>query len=222
MPKAGDAEHDDDEDSAESRRPGAARDTAPAAAPRPRPRYASPALGHGPAAAARAGRARRSPVTPASGSAAARLVPALGDRAACSCSPSSRCSSRASSAAAAARSRPRPIRRAARRPRAFVAVRAHTRLHQGGRAQRHHDPRPGLAQKDTLAKAGFSDRDGQQHDQQRANSSVLYGTRAGARTQARTVARALDIATVQRMDADTRDLSEGADVVVILGQEKAP
>ena len=28
--------------------------------------------------------------------------------------------------------------------------------------------------------------------------------------------------TVQRMDADTRDPSEGADVVVILGQNKAP
>jgi hypothetical protein len=51
---------------------------------------------------------------------------------------------------------------------------------------------------------------------------VLYGTRSGARAQARVVARELDIATVERLDADTRDLSEDADVVVILGQDKAP
>jgi hypothetical protein len=84
---------------------------------------------------------------------------------------------------------------------------------------------PGLAsrEKDTLAKAGFSEiATGNNTDQQRADSSVMYGTKDGARAQARTVARALDIATVQRMDADTRDLSEGADVVVILGQNKAP
>jgi len=86
---------------------------------------------------------------------------------------------------------------------------------------------PGLAsqEKDTLTAAGFSGGNiatGNNTDQQRANSSVLYGTRSGARTQARTVARRLDIATVQRLDADTRDLSEDADVVVILGQDKAP
>ena len=63
---------------------------------------------------------------------------------------------------------------------------------------------------------------GNNTDQQRADSQVLYGTRDGARTQARTIARRLDIATVQRLDADTQDLSSNADVVVILGQDKAP
>jgi hypothetical protein len=84
---------------------------------------------------------------------------------------------------------------------------------------------PGLAsqEKDTLTAAGFRKiATGNNTDQQRANSSVLYGTRSGARAQARTVAQRLDIATVQRLDADTRDLSEDADVVVILGQDKAP
>jgi len=51
---------------------------------------------------------------------------------------------------------------------------------------------------------------------------VLYGTRPGARRQAQSIARRLDVATVGRLDADTRNLSEGADVVVILGQDKAP
>ena len=51
---------------------------------------------------------------------------------------------------------------------------------------------------------------------------MLYGTRSGARTQARTVARRLDISDVRRLDADTRELGENADVVVILGQDKAP
>jgi hypothetical protein len=84
---------------------------------------------------------------------------------------------------------------------------------------------PGLAsqEKDTLTEAGYTEiATGNNTDQQRAESSVLYGTRAGARAQARTVAQRLDIATVQRLDADTRDLSEDADVVVILGQNKAP
>ena len=84
---------------------------------------------------------------------------------------------------------------------------------------------PGLAsrEKDTLTDAGFNEiATGNNTDQQRADSSVLYGTRSGARTQARSVARRLDISTVERLDADTRDLSEGADVVVILGQDKAP
>jgi hypothetical protein len=84
---------------------------------------------------------------------------------------------------------------------------------------------PGLAsrEKDTLTDAGYSEiATGNNTDQQRAESSVLYGTRGGARQQARSVARRLDIATVERLDADTRDLSEDADVVVILGQDKAP
>jgi LytR cell envelope-related transcriptional attenuator len=84
---------------------------------------------------------------------------------------------------------------------------------------------PGLAssEKDTLTDAGYSEiATGNNTDQQRADSSVLYGTRAGARQQARSVASRLDIATVERLDSDTRDLSEDADVVVILGQDKAP
>ena len=84
---------------------------------------------------------------------------------------------------------------------------------------------PGLAsrEKDTLTDAGFAAiATGNNTDQQRGDSSVLYGTRAGARAQARTVAERLNISTVQRLDADTRDLSEDADVVVILGQDKAP
>ena len=84
---------------------------------------------------------------------------------------------------------------------------------------------PGLAsrEKDTLTDAGFSEiATGNNTDQQRADSSVLYGTRsAPARRPAPWPGR-LDISTVQRLDADTRDLSEGADVVVILGQDKAP
>ena len=84
---------------------------------------------------------------------------------------------------------------------------------------------PGLAsrEKDTLTDAGYAEIDtGNNTDQQRAESAVLYGTRSGARQQARTVAERLNIANVERLDADTRDLSEGADVVVILGQDKAP
>ena len=59
---------------------------------------------------------------------------------------------------------------------------------------------PGLAsrEKDTLTDAGFSEiATGNNTDQQRADSSVLYGTRSGARTQARSVARRLDISTVR-------------------------
>ena len=50
----------------------------------------------------------------------------------------------------------------------------------------------------------------------------MYGTRSGARTQARSIARTLDIGTIQRLDSNTRDLSNNADVVVIVGQDKAP
>ena len=60
---------------------------------------------------------------------------------------------------------------------------------------------PGLAsqEKDKLSAAGFTEiATGNNTDQQRAESSVLYGTRSGARTQARTVARRLNIGTVQR------------------------
>jgi hypothetical protein len=84
---------------------------------------------------------------------------------------------------------------------------------------------PGLAsrEKDTLTEAGFSEiQTGNNTDQQRAESAVLYGTKAGARQQARSVARRLDIANVERQDEDTRTLANGADVVVILGQDKAP
>jgi hypothetical protein len=85
---------------------------------------------------------------------------------------------------------------------------------------------PGLAstEKDKLSDAGFTGQvtTGNNTDQQRADSSVLYGSRSGARSQARAVAQKLDIADVRRLDADTRDLGENADVVVILGQDKAP
>ena len=77
---------------------------------------------------------------------------------------------------------------------------------------------------DKLREAGYTGEltTGNNTDQQRAESSVMFGTKDGARTQARTVARRLDVDTVQRLDADTRDLGENADVVVILGQDKAP
>ena len=90
---------------------------------------------------------------------------------------------------------------------------------------------PGLAstEKDKLTDPSFSGRysdknitTGNNTDQQRAESQVLYGTRSGARTQARTIARRLNVGTIQRLDAATRDLSENADVVVIVGQDKAP
>ena len=85
---------------------------------------------------------------------------------------------------------------------------------------------PGLAstEKDKIVSAGFKGKvtTGNNTDQARATSQVMYGTRSGARTQARTIARKLDIATIQRLDADTRDLSSNADVVVIVGQDKAP
>ena len=65
---------------------------------------------------------------------------------------------------------------------------------------------PGLAshEKDKLADGGLLRQitTGNNTDQQRANSSVLYGTRSGARTQARSVARRLNIADLQRLDAD--------------------
>ena len=79
---------------------------------------------------------------------------------------------------------------------------------------------PGLAsrEKDTLTEAGFSEiATGNNTDQQRADSSVLYGTRSGARAQARAVARQLNISTVQRLDADTTDLSEGAELARLEG-----
>jgi hypothetical protein len=84
---------------------------------------------------------------------------------------------------------------------------------------------PGLAsrEKDTLTDAGYGAiATGNNTDQQRADSSVLYGTRDGARQQARSISRALDISDVRRADADTIQLGEDADVVVILGQDKAP
>jgi hypothetical protein len=84
---------------------------------------------------------------------------------------------------------------------------------------------PGLAsrEKDSLSDAGFTEiATGNNTDQQRGESAVLYGGKPGARAQARAVARRLNISNVERLDADTSDLSEGADVVVILGQDKAP
>jgi hypothetical protein len=77
---------------------------------------------------------------------------------------------------------------------------------------------------DEIRAAGYSGEvtTGNNTDQQRSDSEVLYGTRRGARTHATAIARRLDIATLGRLDADTRNLSENADVVVILGQDKAP
>ena len=77
---------------------------------------------------------------------------------------------------------------------------------------------------DKLRHAGYTGKvtTGNNTDQQRAESRCCTAPADGARSQARTVARRLDISTVQRIDADTRDLSENADVVVILGQDKAP
>jgi hypothetical protein len=83
----------------------------------------------------------------------------------------------------------------------------------------------GLAstERDKLADAGYTEvTTGNNSNQQRADSAVLYGSRTGARAQARTVARRLDISQIERLDSATRDLSENADVVVILGQDKAP
>ena len=77
---------------------------------------------------------------------------------------------------------------------------------------------------DAIKDAGYEGEvtTGNNTDQQRSQSEVLYGTRPGARRQASTIARRLDIAELGRLDADTRNLSENADVVVILGQDKAP
>jgi hypothetical protein len=85
---------------------------------------------------------------------------------------------------------------------------------------------PGLAstEKDKLVSTGFKGKvtTGNNTDQARAQSQVMYGTRSGARTQARSIARTLNIDTTQRLDSNTRDLSNNADVVVIVGQDKAP
>jgi hypothetical protein len=85
---------------------------------------------------------------------------------------------------------------------------------------------PGMAstEKDKLTAAGYTGEitTGNNTDQQRAESSVLYGAREGARAQARNVASELNVERIERLDEDTRALSEGADVVVILGQDKAP
>ena len=77
---------------------------------------------------------------------------------------------------------------------------------------------------DTVRGAGFSGEvtTGNNTDQARAESEVLYGTRSGSRRQAQAIAQQLDISNVGRLDAGTRSLSENADVVVILGQDKAP
>ncbi len=77
---------------------------------------------------------------------------------------------------------------------------------------------------DTIRGEGFDGEvtTGNNTDQARAESEVLYGRRSGARRQASTIARGLEIDTIGRLDDATRDLSENADVVVILGQDKAP
>jgi hypothetical protein len=75
---------------------------------------------------------------------------------------------------------------------------------------------------DDLKAAGFTGKltTGNNTDQQRAESSVLYGQ--GARRQGREVARVLQITAVEPLDPDTKALGNDADVVVILGADKAP
>jgi hypothetical protein len=81
----------------------------------------------------------------------------------------------------------------------------------------------GLAadQADVLQAAGYTGEIATGNNtEQRARSTVLYGD--GAAALARDVARRLDVASVDALDADTRALGENADIVVILGQDKAP
>ena len=133
-------------------RPSRARRRSRAAAPRPPPRCASPAARPPPAAPARAG--RRSPQPRHARErdpAAARSSCPRWSAPACWCSWSSRCSSRASSAAAAgepvAHAEHDEQRHARGHPSSPSALTP--AVHQGGRAQRHHDPRPGLAARRT-------------------------------------------------------------------------
>ena len=57
-------------------------------------------------------------------------------------------------------------------------------------------------------------------DQTLQSSTVFYGT--GARANARRIARRLNIADVRQVDAQTRALAPGADVIVLAGADQAP
>ena len=73
---------------------------------------------------------------------------------------------------------------------------------------------------DTLRNEGFAEPiTGNNADQQRTESEVLYAE--GRRGDARDVAEALDIDTVAELDPTTTTNSEGADIVVIVGADKA-
>jgi len=57
-------------------------------------------------------------------------------------------------------------------------------------------------------------------DQTLQSSTVFYGS--GARANARRIARRLNIADVRQVDAQTRALAPGADVIVLAGADQAP
>jgi hypothetical protein len=91
----------------------------------------------------------------------------------------------------------------------------------------------GLAgrERDTLIQAGYVDgmiRIDNSDDQSRQDSLVLYS--ADERRQARDVARLLDISRMEEIDEETQALADSsdesgtlpADVVVVLGTDKAP
>ncbi|MEA2319538.1 MAG: LytR cell envelope-related transcriptional attenuator, partial [Solirubrobacteraceae bacterium] len=75
---------------------------------------------------------------------------------------------------------------------------------------------------DKLAGSGYKrGSTGDYTDQQRAASSVFY--RRSARTQARDIARELNISDLRPMDTETQALAgERADVAVVVGSDKAP
>ncbi|MEO8690865.1 MAG: LytR C-terminal domain-containing protein, partial [Solirubrobacteraceae bacterium] len=75
---------------------------------------------------------------------------------------------------------------------------------------------------DKLASSGYKrGSTGDFTDQQRAASTVFY--RRAARTQARNIARELNISDLRPMDAETQALAGArADVAVVVGSDKAP
>ena len=91
----------------------------------------------------------------------------------------------------------------------------------------------GLAsrERDTLIQAGYADgmiRIDNSDDQARQDSLVLYSE--DERRQARDVARLLDISRIEAIDEETQALADSsdetgtlpADIVVVLGTDKAP
>ena len=75
---------------------------------------------------------------------------------------------------------------------------------------------------DSVETSGFKrGRTGDYTDQQRAASVIFYA--APARAQARAIGRQLSISSVQAIDRETQALAgESADVVVVVGLDKAP